>query len=164
MAVSISKHAGCLLSVMACALVSLVYFRHKKTVYDVLSGALVTGFCVAMLTGVSEKWMLPVSYLAFGVMWLASCVSGRVPLTAHYSMNGYGGKKALANLLFVKTNRILTMLWGMLYLVTAVLSWFLMQSPASRLSGLINSVLPALMGIFTVWFQRWYPASVAKGK
>lgn len=71
-------------------------------------------------------------------------------------MNSYGGEDALKNALFIKTNRILTMLWGILYLATAVFSWFLMQSPVSRLAGLINSVLPALMGIFTAWFQRWY--------
>ena len=82
-AVSISRQPGCLLSVAACALVPLVYYRHRKTLYDVLSGALVTGFSVAILAGVSEKLMLPVSYLAFGVMWLASCPGRRIPLTAH---------------------------------------------------------------------------------
>ncbi len=122
-----------------------------------MSGALVTGISVVMLAGADEKIMLPVSYLAFGVMWLASCLGGLIPLTAHYSKNGYGGDDALKNLLFVKTNRIL-------YLLTAVISWFLMRSPVSRLAGLINSVLPALMGIFTAWFQKWYPARVARGK
>lgn len=163
-AVSISRQPGCLLSVAACALVPLVYYRHRKTWYDVLSGALVTGFSVVILAGVSEKWMLPVSYLAFGVMWLASCPGKCIPLTAHYSMNSYGGEDALKNALFIKTNRILTLLWGILYLATAVFSWFLMRSAVSRLAGLINSVLPALMGIFTAWFQRWYPARVARGK
>lgn len=163
-AVSVSRQPGCLISLAACALVSLIYYRHQKTVYDVFGGALVTGFCIFMLAGVSEKLMLPVSYLTFGVMWLLSCFHGRIPLTAHYSKNGYGGEDALRNALFLKTNRILTMLWGVLYLVTAVISWFLMRSPVSCLAGLINSVLPALMGIFTGWFQRWYPASVARGK
>lgn len=79
--------------------------------------------------------MLPVSYLAFGVMWLASCFGRLVPLTAHYSKNSYGGDKALQNTLFIKTNRILTMLWGVLYLLTTVSSWFLMRSAVSSLSG-----------------------------
>jgi len=30
--------------------------------------------------------------------------------------------------------------------------------------GAVNSVCPVLMGIFTVWFQKWYPARVAGGK
>ena len=163
-AASISKQPGCLLAVAVSALIPLVYYRHKKTLYDVLSGALVTGISVVMLAGAAEKIMLPVSYLAFGVMWLASCFRGRIPLTAHYSKNGYGGDDALNNSLFVKTNRILTMLWGILYLVTAMISWFLMRSAVSSLSGLINSVAPVLMGIFTAWFQRWYPARMARGK
>lgn len=163
-AASISKQPGCLLTLAVCALVPLVYYRHKKTLYDVLSGALVTGFSVVMLAGADEKIMLPVSYLAFGVMWLASCLGGLIPLTAHYSKNGYGGDDALKNALFVRTNRILTMLWGILYLLTAMISWFLMRSAVSSLSGLINSVAPVFMGIFTVWFQKWYPARVARGK
>lgn len=163
-AASVSKQPGCLLTLAVCAFVPLVYYRHKKTLYDVLSGALVTGFSVVMLAGADEKIMLPFSYLAFGVMWLASCFRGRIPLTAHYSKNGYGGDAALNNALFVKTNRILTMLWGILYLVTAMISWFLMRSAVSSLSGLINSVAPVFMGIFTAWFQRWYPARVARGK
>lgn len=163
-AASISRQPGCLLSILTCAIVPLVYYRNKKTVYDVLSGVLVTGFSVVMLAGAAEKIMLPVSYLAFGVMWLASCFGRLVPLTAHYSKNSYGGDKALQNTLFIKTNRILTMLWGVLYLLTTVSSWFLMRSAVSSLSGLINSVAPVFMGIFTAWFQRWYPARVARGK
>lgn len=163
-AASVSKQPGCLLTLAVCAFVPLVYYRHKKTLYDVLSGALVTGFSVVMRAGADEKIMLPFSYLAFGVMWLASCFRGRIPLTAHYSKNGYGGDDALNNSLFVKTNRILTMLWGILYLVTAMISWFLMRSALSSLSGLINSAAPVFMGIFTAWFQKWYPARVAGGK
>lgn len=163
-AVSISRQPGCLLSIAACALVPLVYYRHRKTLYDVLSGAMVAVFSILILADMSEKLMLPFSYLAFGVMWLASCPDRRIPLTAYYSMNSYGGEDALKNALFIKTNRILTMLWGILYLVTAVCSWFLMRSPVSHLAGLINSVIPAFMGIFTAWFQRWYPARVARGK
>lgn len=161
---AIEMQSGCLLSIGVCALMPLLFCRSKKTIYDILSGALVTGICLLMLAGVSEQWMLPLSYLAFGGMWLTSCPGRRVPLTAHYSMNSYGGEEALKNVLFLRTNRILTALWGILYLLTAVFSWFLMRSAVSSLSGLINTVLPALMGIFTVWFQKWYPAKVARGE
>ncbi len=162
--VSVSKQPGCLLSIAACAFISLIYYQNKKTIYDVLSSALVMGFCVTMLTGMPEKVMLPLSYLAFGVIWLVSCFGGLIPLTAHYSKNSYGGEDALKNALFVKTNRILTALWGILYLITAAVTWFLMQSSVRPLTGLINSVCPVFMGIFTAWFQKWYPARVARGK
>ena len=157
------KPWGCLISIGVCALVSLIFYRNRKTVYDIVTNALVTGFSVMMLAGCSEKWMLPLSYLSFGVMWLVSCL-GKVPLTAHYSMNSYGGEDALQNVLFLKTNRILTILWGVLYLLTSAFTWLLMRTPVSSFVGLINSVLPVLMGIFTAWFQKWYPAKVAGGK
>ncbi|MEY8392802.1 NAD(P)H-dependent oxidoreductase [Lachnospiraceae bacterium 45-W7] len=160
---AIHKQWGCLITLGVCALVPLFYYRNRKTFYDILTNTLVTGFSVIMLAGGSEKWLLPLSYLCFGFMWTVSCF-GKVPLTANYSMNNYGGEDALQNTLFLKTNRILTMLWGVLYLVTSILTWFLMRTSVSSLVGLINSILPIFMGIFTVWFQKWYPAKVAGGK
>ena len=70
----------------------------------------------------------------------------------------------MANLLFIKTNRILTFLWGILYLLTPVWTYFLMGTGLSSWVGAINSILPILMGIFTGWFQKWYPAKIARGK
>lgn len=160
---AVHRQGGSLITVAVCALVPLIFYRNKKTVYDNLTNALVTGFSVAMLAGCSEKWMLPLSYLSFGVMWLMSCL-GKIPLTAHYSMNSYGGEEALKNALFLKTNRILTVLWGVLYLFTSVFTWLLMRTSVGSFVGLINSVLPVFMGIFTAWFQKWYPAKVAGGK
>jgi len=160
---AIHKQFGCLISISICALVSFIFYRNKKTLYDVLTNVLVTGISVTMLAGASEKWMLPLSYLSFGVMWIGSCL-GEVPLTANYSMNSYGGENALQNALFLKTNRILTLLWSVLYLFTSVFTWFLMRTSVSSLVGLINSVLPIFMGIFTAWFQKWYPAKVAGKK
>lgn len=106
--------------------------------------------------------MLPLSYFIFGAMWIMSCV-GKIPLTANYSMNSYGGEDALKNPLFVKTNRILTMLWGILYLITSVFTLFIMQSPVSAFAGLINSVVPIFMGLFTVWFQNGIPHEWLRG-
>ena len=160
---AIHKQCGCLITLGVCALVPLFYYRNRKTFYDILSNSLVAGACITMLAGGSEKWLLPLSYLSFGCMWAVSCF-GKVPLTANYSMNSYGGEDALQNGLFLKTNRILTMLWGVLYLFTSIFTWFLMQTPISSLVGLINSALPIFMGIFTAWFQKWYPAKVAGGE
>ena len=160
---AIHKQWGCLITLGVCALIPLFFYRNRKTFYDILTNTLVTGISVIMLAGGSEKWLLPLSYLFFGFMWAVSCF-GKVPLTANYSMNNYGGEDALHNTLFLKTNRILTMLWGVLYLATSIFTWFLMRTPISSLVGLINSILPIFMGIFTVWFQKWYPAKVARGK
>lgn len=78
-------------------------------------------------------------------------------------MNNYGGEKALKNPLFIKTNKILSASWGILYLLTAIWTYFIIGSSFGPYVGLINSILPAIMGIFTVRFQKWYPQKVAKG-
>lgn len=162
-AAAIDGFYGALISLAACALVPLLYFRSRKTLYDALSGALVTACAAALLLGVSSRIMLPLSYLCFGVMWTVSCLL-KIPLTACYSMNDYHGEEALKNPLFIKTNRILTACWGVLYLVTPVWTYVLMGTALASWVGLINSVLPMGLGIFTGWFQRWYPAKVARGK
>lgn len=159
---SIHSFWGGLASLAACALVPLVFYGHKMTVYDVLSGGLVACFATAALLGAPIRLVIPLAYLAFGVMWAASCLC-RVPLTAHYSMNDYDGETALANPLFIQTNRILTLAWGVLYLLTPIWTYFLLGTGIGGWTGAINSILPLLMGLFTAWFQKWYPAKVARG-
>ncbi len=161
--VGISSDIGSFISIGACELVPLLFYQNKKTLYDVLSAAFVSGFAMAVLSGVSVRVILPLSYLAFGVMWTVTCF-GKIPLTAHYSMNGYHGEDALRNPLFMKTNRILTLMWGVLYLLTPIWTYFLMGTGIKSYIGAVNSILPILMGVFTVWFQKWYPAKIAGGK
>lgn len=159
---SIHSYWGSLASLAACVLVPLIFYRNQKTFYDVLSVGLVTCFSVAALLGVPIRWVVPLAYLAFGLMWTASCF-GRIPLTAHYSMQDYGGESALSNPIFVRTNRILTLAWGVLYLLTPIWTYFILCTGIGGWIGAINSILPLLMGAFTAWFQKWYPAKVAKG-
>lgn len=161
-AAAIDGFYGALVSIAACVLVPLAFFQYRKTIYDMLSGVLVTACSVALLLGCSGRIVVPLAYLCFGIMWI---VSGflRIPLTAHYSMNEYNGEEALRNPLFVKTNRILTLCWGALYLLTPIWTFFIMGTAVGSWVGAINSVLPALMGVFTAWFQKWYPARVARG-
>jgi hypothetical protein len=49
-------------------------------------------------------------------------------------------------------------MWGVLYLLIGVGCVFT--------SGfvIVSYVAPAVMGLFTIWFQRWYPAKVARGE
>ncbi len=162
--VAVSIHAlwGGVATLAACALVPLVFYGHKTTFYDILSEALVIGFATAAVLGAPVRLVVPLGYLVFGVMWSVSCLLP-VPLTAHYSMNGYGGEDALQNPLFVRTNRILTLAWGLLYLVTPIWTYFILGTGIGGWTGAINSVLPLFMGLFTNWFQKWYPAKVARG-
>lgn len=161
-AVAINGYVGGLLSIGVCALVPLLFYQNKKTPYDILSGAFVTGYSIAVLLGAPERIMMPLAYLTFGIMWTVTCF-GKIPLTAHYSMNNYDGESALQNPLFIKTNWILTLMWGILYLLTPIWTYFIMGTKIASLTGAINSLLPIFMGIFTAWFQKWYPAKVARG-
>lgn len=158
-----NSKTGSFVSIGVCALVPLLFYHNKKTIYDILSAAFVSGFSIAVLLGASVRAVLPLSYLTFGVMWTLTCF-GKIPLTAHYSMNGYNGEDALRNPLFMKTNRILTLMWGILYLATPVWTYFIMGTQMKSYIGAVNSVLPILMGIFTVWFEKWYPAKIARGQ
>jgi len=159
---SIHPFWGSLASLASCALVALWFFRNQKTVYDVLSQALVTGFSLAVLAGAPIRVIVPLAYLAFGVMWTVSCFC-KIPLTAHYSLNDYDGEAALENPLFLRTNRILTLTWGVLYLVTPIWTYFILDTAVGGWIGAINSILPIFMGLFTAWFQKWYPAKYARG-
>ena len=159
---SIDGFWGSLVSVAVCVLLPVLMHRTKATLYDQMSGLGVGACSVALLAGASPILVIPVSYLLFGLMWTVSCFL-KVPLTAHYSKNSYNGEAALRNPIFMRTNRILTAAWGVLYLITPIWTYFIMQTDAASFVGAINSVLPALMGVFTAWFQKWYPRHIARG-
>lgn len=163
-AAGIDSYVGSFLSIGAAVLLPLLFYAHKKTIYDTMTGTIVAGLSVAVLMGAPERIAMPLSYLCFGMMWTASCIGGKIPLTACYSMNDYGGEDAFLNPLFMKTNRILTMMWGILYLLTPIWTYFIMGTEIGYLTGAVNSALPMAMGIFTAWFQKWYPAKVARGE
>ncbi len=161
-AASIHSYNGSLISIVVCALVPLIFQKNKKTFYDIFSMAAVILFASANVVWDLPGIILPISYLVFGLMWLLSGIT-KIPLTAHYSANDYNGEEAFKNPLFIKTNWILTMLWGILYVLTAIMTYFIMKTSFSEYLGIINNILPIFMGIFTAWFQKWYPAKVARG-
>ncbi|MDD5925876.1 hypothetical protein, partial [Ellagibacter isourolithinifaciens] len=161
-AASIDGFWGSLVSVTICVLLPVLMHRTKATLYDQISGLGVGACSIALLAGAPPILVIPTSYLLFGLIWTLSCFA-KVPLTAHYSKNNYNGDAALRNPIFMRTNRILTAAWGILYLVTPIWTYFIMQTDAASFVGAINSVLPALMGVFTAWFQKWYPRHIARG-
>lgn len=52
---------------------------------------------------------------------------------------------------------------GTLYVLTSIMTFIVMKTSFSAYVGIINNILPGFMGIFTVWFQKWYPAKIARG-
>ncbi len=161
-AASIDSFWGSLLSMTICVLLPVLMYRTEATRYDQISSLGVGTCSVALLAGASPILVIPASYFLFGLIWTVSCFTN-VPLTAHYSKNSYNGDAALRNPIFMRTNRILTAAWGILYLITPLWTYFIMQTDAASFVGAINSVLPALMGVFTAWFQKWYPQHIARG-
>lgn len=152
---------GSVICIFVCCILPLLFYKNKKTIYDVISGASVCIFSILLLIDLPTVIITPLSYFAFGIMWsLSACL--KIPLSAEYSMNDYGGESALKNPIFIKTNRILTAAWGILYLITPVWTYFIMCTSAGDYIGIINSILPAIMGIFTLWFQKWYPRKIAR--
>ncbi len=159
---SIHAFYGSLISLGACVLLPLVFFQNKKTIYDAISAAAVGAFSISILLGAPTTIVMPLSYLSFGIMWGVT-VFFKIPITAEYSMNEYGGESAFRNPIFLRTNRILTTAWSVLYLLTAVGTYFIIQTRLGTYIGAVNSILPLLMGAFTTWFQKWYPAKIARG-
>lgn len=81
------------MSIFVCCLLPLLFYKNKKTVYDVISGALVSLFSILLLVDLPVVIVMPLSYFAFGIMWsLSACL--KIPLSAEYSMNDYGRESA----------------------------------------------------------------------
>lgn len=154
---TIDKFAGAVAAIACGMLLPFAYLKYKPTVYECLSVFSVVLIGLLALFGVESTLLVPASYLIFGLMWSAT-VFLKSPLTASYSMNQYGAEKALKNPLFMRTNRILTACWGALYLVMPIWTYALMGTPFPWITGIINSALPIILGVFTGWFQKWYPA------
>lgn len=151
---------GALISIAVSALTPLIFRKNRMLVFDHISAACVTLCSIGLLAGIGLPTILPFSYFGFGVLWTANGFA-KIPLTAHYSVNDYGAGM-MDNPLFLKTNRILTLCWGILYLLMTIWTAVLMRMGMEWI-GTVNSVLPMLMSIFTIWFQKWYPAKVARG-
>ena len=139
----------------------LLWHIFRPVIFEQISIPIVTGLSLAILLGTKTHIVIPVSYFIFGFMWFISTFAKK-PLTAYYSASKYGKEKAMSNPLFVRTNRILTATWGILYLIMAIWTYYLMNTALSVYIIWINSVCTALLGVFTAWFQKWYPAHWTK--
>ncbi|MDR1654586.1 MAG: NAD(P)H-dependent oxidoreductase, partial [Treponema sp.] len=127
--------------IITAAAIPLLYLAFKPVVFEYISISAVSCISLAALLGADTRIIVSLSYGLFGLMWCIS-IFLKIPLTAWYSKNTYGGEQALSNPLFMQTNRILTACWGILYLLTPIWTWFLMGTSLSFLTGACNSLLP----------------------
>lgn len=160
---SIDQKLGGLITILATSLVHLAFIKRQATAYDHLSQVLVTVLALAGLVGLDPKILNPLSYLAFGLMWLISSFRP-IPLSAHYSKLDFGGDAAFDNPIFMKTNRVISRAWGLVYMLMIAAYIILLRSPLAAYASLLVLLGPIGVGMFTIWYQNWYPASVAKAK
>ena len=161
-AVSIHPEVGAVITLLVVATVPFIMRKHKFVIWDQLSIVAVAILsAIASLTGAGDI-STDIGYLVFGLFWLVSCLT-KEPLCATYVKYNYGGEAAHKNLLFMKTNYILAAAWGVLYVLTAVWTFLLKKAGVGATLIVVNNLMPVLMGIFTGWFEKWYPARLARG-
>ena len=162
-AVSINPEVGAVITLLVIATIPFIMRKHNFVIWDQLSMAAVALLSAA--ANITGNGALPtnIGYLVFGLFWLLSCLT-KEPLCAAYVKYNYGGESAHQNPLFMKTNYILAAAWGVLYVLTAVWTFLLKKAGFGNVLILVNNLIPVLMGLFTAWFQKWYPAQMARGK
>ncbi|MDR1489438.1 MAG: NAD(P)H-dependent oxidoreductase [Desulfovibrio sp.] len=158
---AINPAVGWVLGIITATSLPLIWLLFKPTLFERISVFAIAGLSLSALAGADTRFVVPISYALFGVMWLITTFC-KIPLTAYYSQNSYGGDKAFDNPLFMRTNRILTACWGVLFLLTPFWTYWLMTTTVSPFVGFINLAAPVIMGVFTAWFQKWYPAQWAR--
>lgn len=162
-AVSINPVPGAVIALTVAAAIPLLMRNHKLVIWDRLSI-----FAVAILSAaanITGNGDVPTDagYLIFGLFWLISCLT-KEPLCAAYVKYNYGGESARQNPLFMRTNYILAAAWGLLYVLTAAWTFLFRSAGIANAIIIVNNLIPLLMGLFTLWFQKWYPARMARGK
>lgn len=162
-AVSINPAPGAVIALAVAAAIPLLMRNHKLVIWDRLSI-----FVVAILSAaanITGNGDIPTNagYLIFGLFWLISCLT-KEPLCAAYVKYNYGGESARQNPLFMRTNYILAAAWGLLYVLTAAWTFLFRSAGIANAIIIVNNLIPVLMGLFTLWFQKWYPARMARGK
>ena len=162
-AVSINPAPGAVIALTVAAAIPLLMRNHKLVIWDRLSI-----FAVAVLSAaanITGNGNVPTNagYLIFGLFWLISCLT-KEPLCAAYVKYSYGGESARENPLFMRTNYILAAAWGLLYVLTAAWTFLFRSAGIANTIIIVNNLIPVLMGLFTLWFQKWYPARMARGK
>ena len=162
-AVSIHPEVGAMITLLVVATVPFIMRKHKFVIWDQLSMATVAILSAA--ANITGNGVLPtnIGYLVFGLFWLLSCLT-KEPLCAAYVKYNYGGENAHQNPLFMKTNYILAAAWGTLYVLTAIWTFLFKKAGFGNVLILLNNLIPILMGLFTAWFEKWYPARMARGK
>ena len=157
--VPISEHLGAIVAALIALVALLFVIKFAFTIYDYISIGIVFALSFFCAFWGMSGFILPLSYIIFGVLWGVSCFTS-IPLTAYYSVNEYS-EEYFNNPIFIKTNRILTLSWAVSYVVVAGVK-YLINSDLKLYSIGITILVLALMCVFTRWFIKYYPAYIAR--
>jgi putative sterol carrier protein len=155
--INILPELGAYIAIIAAASVPLFLRSFSLTIYDVISSFSVTVLSIASLY-LPLRLVLALSYGVFAAMWLVSSLCTKMPLSAWYTAKNYGKESAYNNPLFIRTNKIIDIGWGIIYTVCCLL----MAAGFYMYAILANAAGTMAMGVFTLWFQKWYPAYYAR--
>lgn len=161
-AVSFDTHIGSIITIAVCAMLPIIFVKHEINIFDRISMGMV-GLLSAFagITNLSTQ-ALVAGYICFGLLWLVSCAF-KYPLCAGYVKYNFGGDAALRNPIFMKTNYILAISWGILYVLIGIWSAVLLSLDKVIILQIFNNTCTLLMGAFTAWFQDWYPKKMMTG-
>jgi multimeric flavodoxin WrbA/putative sterol carrier protein len=161
MAVPLSPDFGVYIALAVAAAMPLFSSIRKLTLYDTVSVFCVAVLSILTITDFDLPLIVTGSYGLFGLLWLVSALTP-IPLSAWYLSEEYGGDAAFHNPLFLFTNKIISIGWGSVYIVSCLWIWAVTHSYYMQLAGLVNMICPIIMGIFTAVFSKWFPARYAR--
>lgn len=146
------KLAG-ILTILVSSLLPLFSVKYKLTIYEKLTMIFSSFFGLLSILGYFNGYLYSLSFVFMGTMWIGSSFY-KFPLTAEYSINNYEDKNIKENSMFLQTNRILTIMWGVVYYLMGVFSILKFNNWTNLI---FNNAIPVLMLIFTNYFAKNYP-------
>lgn len=149
------------LLITAC-IIAIKHHHNEITYFERMSVIYFSVITVMYLVGISlvgSNGPL-INYLAMAIFW-ASSLLDKITLTADYSKHGYDAPMH-DNLIFTRTNAILTAFWSVVFIIQGAL--FIMLRSLDLLSfSPCLFILSGLALVFTKWFSSWYPRYIATG-
>lgn len=102
-----------------------------------------------------------INYIAIALIWGVSVVDHK-PLTSDYSKFTVS-KKTSQNIIFIKTNEILTLFWSGIFILQSIIFVILKYTNHLKYTPFVYILIIVALK-FTKWFSKWYPEYIMKGK
>lgn len=134
----------------------VTYFEKMSVLYFSILGILQ----VLGISFINTEGTL-LNYFSIALIWGISLLD-RKPLTADYSKHRFEGN-IKGNVMFIKTNEILTLFWSGMFILQGSLFILLRQLNLVKFTPFLYILTFAALK-FTGWFSSWYPSYIARRK